>query len=315
MTLDDVPGLRCVICGADTAGGIRRVHVPGVRSRRHARRGLRLRRHRRDGRRLPLRPTMTSPCGATGRCCPSATRPSSRPSPSAAPPPTTPLVSPKPSGSAGCGSRTRAASRRRRSRTGPAAMAVVKAQELGAEIITTASTGNAAAALAGVCASVGQRNVIFVPKSAPEAKIAQLLAYGSTVVLVDGNYDDAFELCMRGSRPYGWYNRNTGINPYMTRGQEDGVARDLRAARLGGPRCRVRERRRRLHHRRRPQGPEGPDGARLDRPDAPDLRRPGGRQRLPGAGVRERRGRGHQAAHLGRHGRRLASAPTCPATG
>jgi threonine synthase len=100
------------------------------------------------------------------------------------------------------------------------AIAIVKAREAGAEVITTASTGNAAAALSGLCASVGQRNVIFVPASAPEAKIAQLLAYGSTVALVDGTYTDAFELCMEASAHYGWYNRNTGYNPYMTEGKK-----------------------------------------------------------------------------------------------
>ena len=66
------------------------------------------------------------------------------------------------------------------------AIAIVKAQEAGAEIITTASTGNAAAALAGLAASIDQPNVIFVPASAPQAKIAQLLTFGSTVMLVDG---------------------------------------------------------------------------------------------------------------------------------
>ncbi len=100
------------------------------------------------------------------------------------------------------------------------AMAVVKAQERGAEVITTASTGNAAAALSGICASVGQKNVIFVPKTAPEAKIAQLLAYGSTVALVNGNYDAAFELCLQAAEEYGWYNRNTGFNPFMTEGKK-----------------------------------------------------------------------------------------------
>ena len=100
------------------------------------------------------------------------------------------------------------------------AMAVVKAQERGADVVTTASTGNAAAALSGISASVGQQNVIFVPASAPEAKIAQLLAYGSTVALVNGNYGDAFELCMRASAEYGWYNRNTGYNPFMTEGKK-----------------------------------------------------------------------------------------------
>ncbi|GMR02605.1 MAG: threonine synthase [Acidimicrobiia bacterium] len=100
------------------------------------------------------------------------------------------------------------------------AMAVVKARERGAEVITTASTGNAAAALAGMSASVGLKNVIFVPASAPEAKIAQLLAYGSTVALVNGSYGDAFDLCMAAAHEYGWYNRNTGYNPYMTEGKK-----------------------------------------------------------------------------------------------
>jgi threonine synthase len=100
------------------------------------------------------------------------------------------------------------------------AIAVVKAQEIKAEVVTTASTGNAAAALSGLCASVGQKNVIFVPASAPQAKIAQLLMFGSTVILVDGSYDDAFELCLQAAGEYGWYNRNTGYNPYMSEGKK-----------------------------------------------------------------------------------------------
>ena len=100
------------------------------------------------------------------------------------------------------------------------AMAVVRAQELGYETITTASTGNAAAALAGMAASVGMRAVIFVPKSAPEAKIAQLLVYGAEVYLVDGTYDDAFELCLAATDEMGWYCRNTGYNPFMSEGKK-----------------------------------------------------------------------------------------------
>jgi threonine synthase len=107
------------------------------------------------------------------------------------------------------------------------AVAVVKAREqVGsgssrpAQIITTASTGNAAAALSGLCAAVAQPNVIFVPRTAPQAKIAQLLAYGSTVLLVDGTYDQAFELCLEAARDFGWYNRNTAYNPYMSEGKK-----------------------------------------------------------------------------------------------
>jgi len=100
------------------------------------------------------------------------------------------------------------------------AIAVVKARELGYEVVTTASTGNAAAALSGLCAAVSLPNVIFVPKTAPQAKIAQLLVYGATVLLVDGTYDDAFELCLKAAPEFGWYNRNTGYNPYMSEGKK-----------------------------------------------------------------------------------------------
>ncbi|MGD9049586.1 MAG: threonine synthase [Anaerolineae bacterium] len=100
------------------------------------------------------------------------------------------------------------------------AIAVAKSRELGYEVVTTASTGNAAAALSGLCAAVAQPNVIFVPRTAPQAKIAQLLVYGSTVLLVDGTYDDAFELCLEAAPEFGWYNRNTAYNPYMSEGKK-----------------------------------------------------------------------------------------------
>lgn len=100
------------------------------------------------------------------------------------------------------------------------AMVVARARQLGVSVITTASTGNAAAALAGVCASVGMRAVIFVPAKAPPAKIAQLLVYGATVLLVNGTYDDAYALSLQASAEYGWYCRNTGMNPYTTEGKK-----------------------------------------------------------------------------------------------
>ncbi|MCS6872448.1 MAG: threonine synthase [Anaerolineae bacterium] len=100
------------------------------------------------------------------------------------------------------------------------AMVVARARQLGISVITAASTGNAAAALAGVCASIGMRAVIFVPAKAPPAKIAQLLVYGATVLLVDGTYDDAYALSLQASAEYGWYCRNTGMNPYTTEGKK-----------------------------------------------------------------------------------------------
>src|SRR5262245_551703 len=102
----------------------------------------------------------------------------------------------------------------------PSALAVVKAREAGAQIITTASSGNAGSALAGICASVRMESVIFVPASAPPAKIAQLQVYGARVVLVEGSYDQAYDLCLDASQRFGWYQRSTGYNPFTREGKK-----------------------------------------------------------------------------------------------
>jgi threonine synthase len=100
------------------------------------------------------------------------------------------------------------------------AVVVARAREIGAETIVTASTGNAGAALAGMCAAVGQKAVIFAPKSAPPAKVAQLLVFGAKVILVDGSYDDAFDLTIKAAEEFGWYCRNTGYNPFTAEGKK-----------------------------------------------------------------------------------------------
>jgi len=100
------------------------------------------------------------------------------------------------------------------------AIVVARAHEIGAEVVVTASTGNAGAALAGMSAAVGQKAVIFAPKSAPQAKVAQLLIFGAKVILVDGTYDDAFDLTIKASDEFGWYCRNTGYNPFTAEGKK-----------------------------------------------------------------------------------------------
>ena len=97
---------------------------------------------------------------------------------------------------------------------------VMKAVELKRDLITTASSGNAGAALAGLAGSIRLPAVIFVPQTAPQAKVAQLLIYGAHVFLVKGNYDTAFELCLQASKEFGWYCRNTGYNPVTVEGKK-----------------------------------------------------------------------------------------------
>ncbi len=99
-------------------------------------------------------------------------------------------------------------------------VAVVKAREKGAEVVTAASTGNAASSWSAFTALAGLPTVIFVPHNAPRAKVAQLLLYGATVLQVQGTYDEAFDLCCRAAEKWGWYNRSTAINPYLGEGKK-----------------------------------------------------------------------------------------------
>ncbi len=100
------------------------------------------------------------------------------------------------------------------------AILIARAKEIGAKTIVTASTGNAGAALAGMAAAAGWKAVIFAPKSAPPAKIAQLLVFNSDVILVNGNYDAAFDLSVLAAEKYGWYCRNTGYNAFTAEGKK-----------------------------------------------------------------------------------------------
>ncbi len=100
------------------------------------------------------------------------------------------------------------------------AIVVARTRELKSDIVVTASTGNAGAALACMAAAVGQPAIIFAPKTAPQAKVAQLLIFGAKVILVDGNYDSAFDLTIEASNEFGWYCRNTGYNPFTLEGKK-----------------------------------------------------------------------------------------------
>ncbi len=100
------------------------------------------------------------------------------------------------------------------------AIAVRRALDIGANTVSVASTGNAASSLACIAAAVGLPAVVFVPESAPAAKLAQCLSFGATVLAVRGNYDDAFDLCLAASDEFGWFNRSTGYNPFTREGKK-----------------------------------------------------------------------------------------------
>ncbi|MBI4576842.1 MAG: pyridoxal-phosphate dependent enzyme [Planctomycetes bacterium] len=100
------------------------------------------------------------------------------------------------------------------------AVGVTKALDLGYRQIACASTGNAASSLAGMAANTGLEATIFVPATAPEAKVAQLRAFGARVLLVEAPYEAAWALCQEAVEAFGWYNRNAAVNPYLVEGKK-----------------------------------------------------------------------------------------------
>lgn len=100
------------------------------------------------------------------------------------------------------------------------AVVLVRAIEDNVKIVSAASTGNAGSSMACLCASVGMPSIIFIPQKAPEAKVAQLLIFGAKVIMVNGTYDDAFDFCLKASKHFSWYNRNTGYNPFTREGKK-----------------------------------------------------------------------------------------------
>jgi len=94
------------------------------------------------------------------------------------------------------------------------------AKKFGLEEIVLASTGNAASSMAGIGAAAGQKIFIFMPSSAPRAKLVQCLQYGATLIPIKGNYDKAFDLSLQFSEITGYLNRNTAYNPMTIEGKK-----------------------------------------------------------------------------------------------
>jgi threonine synthase len=86
--------------------------------------------------------------------------------------------------------------------------------------IVVASTGNAASSMAGIAAAAGQKTFIFMPESAPKAKLVQCLQYGAELIPIKGDYDTAFDLSLEFSRRTGFLNRNTAYNPMTIEGKK-----------------------------------------------------------------------------------------------
>ena len=100
------------------------------------------------------------------------------------------------------------------------AVASTKALEFGFDTLACASTGNLAGSVAAHAARAGMRAFVFIPADLERGKIVGAAVYGSTVVAVDGSYDDVNRLCSELSDNYNWAFVNINMRPYYAEGSK-----------------------------------------------------------------------------------------------
>jgi threonine synthase len=100
------------------------------------------------------------------------------------------------------------------------AIAVAKAVDFGMEALACASTGNLAGATAAAAAAIGLPAYVFVPADLEPAKIDHALAYGATVVPIQGTYDDVNRLCLEIADELGWGFVNINLRPFYAEGSK-----------------------------------------------------------------------------------------------
>jgi len=99
-------------------------------------------------------------------------------------------------------------------------VAVAKAYEEGARAIMCASTGNTSASAAAYGAYLGMKCYVVIPNgNIAMGKLAQAIAYGSTILAIDGNFDAALRLVRELSQKHKIALVNS-VNPLRIQGQK-----------------------------------------------------------------------------------------------
>jgi len=100
------------------------------------------------------------------------------------------------------------------------AVGIARARELGFTTAAVVSTGNAAASVAAYAAAAGMKSIVMVPAGTATSKILQAVAYGATVVVVEGSFDnEVARLYREALQGFGWYD-SLSSNPYRNEGKK-----------------------------------------------------------------------------------------------
>ncbi|WP_026877596.1 threonine synthase [Jiangella gansuensis] len=101
------------------------------------------------------------------------------------------------------------------------AVALAAARELGFTVLACPSTGNLANAVAAAAARAGIRSFVFIPSNLEQPKIVTSAVYGTTLVAVDGNYDDVNRLASELAGEHDdWAFVNVNVRPYYAEGSK-----------------------------------------------------------------------------------------------
>ena len=98
------------------------------------------------------------------------------------------------------------------------AVALAAGKTFGFTVLSCASTGNLANAVAAHAAKAGLRAVVFIPKGLERAKVIATAVYRPTVVEVEGTYDDVNRLCLEIGDEHRWAIANVNLRPYYSEG-------------------------------------------------------------------------------------------------
>lgn len=99
-------------------------------------------------------------------------------------------------------------------------VAVTHAKSVGAKVIACASTGNTSASLASYGATAGIPTMVLIPDGKISmGKLSQTLAFGATVVQVEGDFDAALKLLREVTEEFDVYLANS-VNPFRPEGQK-----------------------------------------------------------------------------------------------
>jgi threonine synthase len=99
-------------------------------------------------------------------------------------------------------------------------MAISKAAEDGAKAVICASTGNTSASAAAYAVKAGMVPAVLIPQGKiAMGKLAQAIIHGSTILQVDGNFDDCLNLARDLSENYPVALVNS-VNPFRIQGQK-----------------------------------------------------------------------------------------------